>query len=71
MIFITLRVLLSMDRKKLVVAPDLIAKGRRRVLTMLLDRRCEDECQDERLIYGTLESSLESSLGYHAELSNM
>jgi hypothetical protein len=37
MIFNTLRVLLSIDRKKL-VAPDL---GRRRLLTMLLERRCK------------------------------
>ena len=36
--FNTLRVLLSTDRKKQVVASDLIAKGRQ-PLTMLLDRK--------------------------------
>jgi hypothetical protein len=37
MMFNTLRVLLSTDRKKQIVASDLIAKGR--PLTMLLDRK--------------------------------
>lgn len=38
MMFIILRVLLNTDRKKQVVAQDLIAKGRWRLLTMLLDQ---------------------------------
>ena len=38
MMFITFRVLLSTVRKKLVVAQDLIAKERRRSLTMVPDR---------------------------------
>ena len=42
MMFMTLRVLLSTDRKKLVVAQDLIAKGRRRLLTMLLDQSTDE-----------------------------
>jgi hypothetical protein len=38
MIFITFRVFLSTERKKMVVAPDLMAKERRMFLTMVLDR---------------------------------
>jgi hypothetical protein len=38
MMFIAFRVFLSPKRKKLAVAPDLIAKERRRVLTMVVDR---------------------------------
>ena len=38
MMFITLRVFLSTERKKLVVAPDLIAKEGQKFLTMVLDR---------------------------------
>ncbi len=38
MMFITFRVFLNTDRKKLVVAPDLMAKVRRGLLTMMLDR---------------------------------
>jgi hypothetical protein len=38
MMFIAFRVFLSTEREKLVVAPDLIEKERRRFLTMVLDR---------------------------------
>jgi hypothetical protein len=58
MMFITLRVFLSTERKKLVVAPDLIAKEGQKFLTMVLDRG---------YVGVSIKGRSSSSLGYEAE----